>query len=226
MRRECWRWGIGSTASPTPSGSAIRSAGRARGGNLISANAGNGISTIFTTGDVIAGNIVGASFGLITDSSFKFRPLGNVGTGISIGSGSTNNTVGLPGAGNLVVANGDSGIDVLFGSDFNVISGNAVGTTLATGSSIGIGPPVNLGNAADGILLANVSANTIGGANQIDSQGNISLLGGNVVSSNGLAGILSWETMNFFPARQNKETSYSGTWSARERMARWPLATG
>ena len=44
-----------------------------------------------------------------------FRPLGNTGTGILIGSDSTNNTVGLPGAGNLVVANGEDGIDVSVG---------------------------------------------------------------------------------------------------------------
>ena len=77
------------------------------------------------------------------------------------------------------------GIDIAEEADFNAVSGNAVGTTLATGSSIGIGPPVNLGNASDGIFLEGVSGNTIGGVNTLDSQGQISILGGNVVSGNG-----------------------------------------
>ena len=100
---------------------------------------------------------------------------------------------GLAGAGNLVVANGDDGIQV-FGSDFNLISGNAVGTTLfTTGSEIGIGPPPNLGNDEDGILVGSSSANTIGGVNTLNSQGQISILGGNlggnVVSGNEQNGI-------------------------------------
>ena len=157
-------------------------------GNLISANQGSGILMILTTRNLIAGNIVGASFGLITDPSAMFRPLGNVGTGILIGSDSTNNTVGLPGAGNLVVANED-GIVVSDGSDSNLISGNAVGTTLFTGSEIGIGPPVDLGNKDDGIKVSSSSANTIGGANQLDSSGQFTVRGGNVVSGNKAVGI-------------------------------------
>ena len=53
-------------------------------GNLISANGisaggGNGIRMILTTGDLIAGNIVGASFGLITDFSANVPASGQRG---------------------------------------------------------------------------------------------------------------------------------------------------
>ncbi len=95
----------------------------------------------------------------------SIQPLGNAGDGILVTAGSTQNTIGgaSAGAGNLIVANQDNGIEISGFSDSNVISGNAIGTTLATGSGIGIGPPVNLGNATDGILVSNSSANTIGG---------------------------------------------------------------
>ena len=87
-------------------------------------------------------------------------------------------------------------------ADFNAVSGNAVGTTLASGSFIGIGPPVNLGNESNGIFLNDASANTIGGADQIDAKGNITLLGGNVVSSNGQAGIDVSGNDPFLPGNQ------------------------
>jgi hypothetical protein len=158
-------------------------------GNLISANLGQGISLYGASNDLIAGNIVGTTPGQITDSPFQFQRLGNGGDGIRVGDSSTHNIIGLPGAGNLVVANQNYGIEISPEADFNAVSGNAVGSTLATGSSIGIGPPVNLGNASDGIFLSDASGNTIGGADQINASGQISLMGGNVVSSNGQAGI-------------------------------------
>ena len=110
--------------------------------------------------------------------------------------------IGLPGAGNLVVANQNNGIEISPEADFNAVSGNAVGTTLASGSFIGIGPPVNLGNESNGIFLNDASANTIGGADQIDAKGNITLLGGNVVSSNGQAGIDVSGNDPFLPGNQ------------------------
>ena len=158
-------------------------------GNLVSANVAEGINISGASNNLVKGNIVGTSPGQITDPPFDFRPLGNRDNGIFVQRGSTNNTIGgtSAGAGNLVVANDNNGIDIA--GDSNVVSGNAVGTTLASGSSIGIGPPVNLGNSMDGIAVSNSSGNTIGGADQIGTEGNITLLGGNVVSGNGLAGI-------------------------------------
>jgi hypothetical protein len=163
-------------------------------GNLVSANGGpnggEGINLSFASDNLVEGNVVGTTFGQITDPPSKFQRLGNTASGIFISSGN-NNTIGgsITGSGNLVVANGNDGIEINSGSDFNVVSGNAVGTTLATGSSIGIGPPVNLGNASEGISVVNSSGNTIGGTDQLDAKGNITLRGGNVVSSNGQSGI-------------------------------------
>jgi hypothetical protein len=158
-------------------------------GNLISGNQDAGIILSGVTGDEIVGNTIGTSPGNITDSSFNFVPLGNTGDGILL-SGSTQNIIGLPGAGNLITANQNNGIEISGSSDFNVVSGNAIGTTLFAGSVIGIGPPVNLGNAADGIAVENSSGNTIGGVTLLDSTGHISSLVGNVVSGNVQSGIL------------------------------------
>ena len=70
-------------------------------GNLISANLGQGISLYGASGDLVAGNIVGTTAGQITDSPFKFQPLGNGGDGIRVSLGSTNNMIGLPGRATL-----------------------------------------------------------------------------------------------------------------------------
>ena len=158
-------------------------------GNLISGNAAQGIALITTSGDLIAGNTIGTTPGKITDSRYNFLPLGNLGAGISLTAGSTNNQIGVPGAGNLIAANQNNGIDISASSDFNSISGNAIGTTLFAGSEIIIGPPPNLGNFPSGIVVSNSSANTIGGLTLVDSQGKISQLGGNVVSGNAQSGI-------------------------------------
>jgi hypothetical protein len=158
-------------------------------GNLVSGNQGAGIILNSASGDEIVGNTIGTSPGKITDSTFNFLPIGNTGDGILL-SGSTDNVIGLPGAGNLIAANQNNGVEIFGSSDINVISGNAIGTTLVTGSGIGIGPPVNLGNAADGISVEGSSANTIGGLTVLDSTGHVSSLGGNVVSGNGQSGIL------------------------------------
>ena len=105
--------------------------------------------------------------GKINDSPFNFQPLGNTGDGILIQARSTQNTIGgaSAGAGNLLVSNQSNRIEIGGSSDSNVISGNAIGTTLSTGSGIGIGPPVNLGNAAMESSVSSSSANTIGGVN-------------------------------------------------------------
>ena len=160
----------------------------AGGGNLISANGGEGISLYGVSNDVIAGNLIGTTPGQIADPSSQFKPLGNSYDGIGLFTGDTSgskyNTIGLPGWGNLIVANGGYGINLSSGSADNLVSGNAVGTTLATGSSIGIGPPVNLGNASGGINLSQTSGNTIGGVNAV-SQGAFTQFAGNVSSGNG-----------------------------------------
>ena len=69
-------------------------------GNVISGNAGEGISLYSVSKDLIAGNNIGTSPGLITEASSAFIPLGNSGDGIGLftdsTTGSTNNTIGMP----------------------------------------------------------------------------------------------------------------------------------
>ncbi len=178
--------GIDGVTDNNDSGNTI--GGTAQGaGNVISGNAGEGISLYSVSNDLIAGNNIGTSPGPITDTSSQFLPLGNKGDGIGLFSdsttGSTDNTIGMPGAGNLVVANGNDGINIQQGSDNNLVSGNAVGTTLTPSASIGIGPPVNLGNAQEGIAVSGSSGNTIGGVN-IVSQGQFTQFAGNLSSGN------------------------------------------
>lgn len=159
-------------------------------GNVISGNGASGVALVTATADLIAGNIIGATPGEITDSRFTFQPLGNLGAGIMLTAGSTGNQVGVAGAGNLIAANQNNGIDISGASNFNTVSGNAVGVTLFAGTEIIIGPPPNLGNFPNGIQVSDSSGNTIGGADELDDQGKIRLLGGNVVSGNAQGGIL------------------------------------
>ena len=74
------------------------------------------MESVFTTtsGDEIAGNIIGTTPGKINDSPFSFQPLGNTGDGILITDGSTQNTIGgaSAGAGNLIVSNQGNGIEI------------------------------------------------------------------------------------------------------------------
>ena len=179
--------GIDGVTDNNDSGNTI--GGTAAGaGNVISGNGGEGISLYTVSGDLIAGNNIGTSPGSIADPSSAFVRIGNTGDGIGLFSdsttGSSNNTIGMPGVGNLVVANGGYGINICQASDSNLISGNAVGTTLASGSEIGISAPVNLSNGQSGIEVNSSSGNTVGGVNTV-SQGQFVQFGGNVSSGNG-----------------------------------------
>src|SRR5271157_3926700 len=104
----------GLTISGRGGGSTVR-------GLVINRFGGNGIQ-LNASGNVVAGNIVGTTSGPITDAPFKFQPLGNGGDGIVVGALSTRNIIGLPGAGNLVVANKNYGIEIRRGADFNTVS--------------------------------------------------------------------------------------------------------
>ena len=188
-------------------------------GNLISANLAHGISLTGASRDEVLGNHhrhdTRSDHGLPLQVPAAGQPgQRNPGyAGAPRTPSAAHRRGGQPGR-----RQQDSGI-ILSGADSNVVSGNAMGTTLATGSCIGIGPPVNLGNASDGIFLLNSSGNTIGGADQLDPQGNITLLGGNVVSSNGQAGISVLGNDSFLPGRAIRETSSSGTLWAPAPMA-------
>ena len=146
-------------------------------GNLISNNAGYGISIVNpgAKGNVVQGNSIGADFGSGGPTPLRnrsgFIPMGNQG-GVHI-SDAPGNLIGgtVPEAGNLIAASrggpdvfGEGiGVDIS-GPDAsgNFVQGNTIGPTLPQGS--GIGTNVNLGNAGDGVRITDASGNVIGGA--------------------------------------------------------------
>ncbi len=138
-------------------------------GNMISGNAGTGLvlSGSNATGNVVQGNLIG------TDPSGTLI-IGNAGSGVSLGSGAHDNTIGgtTASARNVISGNQGDGVSIQgTGTTGNVVEGNYIGTDL-TGE-------INLGNSANGV---NVSAtgNTIGGS---------SVGAGNVISGNSLRGV-------------------------------------
>jgi hypothetical protein len=141
-------------------------------GNVISDNAKNGVNIngAGTTGNTVAGNIIGADATGTVD-------LGNTLNGIQIGGGAKGNIIGgtTLDALNLISGNDKHGIALKNGGTTgNTIIGNAIGTDLAG--------TAGLGNARDGInLSAGAKQNTIGGTTAAE---------GNLISGNGRAGIV------------------------------------
>jgi titin len=134
-------------------------------GNLISGNDRAGIFLIdpLTTGNVIAGNLVG------TDATGAVG-LGNAEDGIDIWQGAYANTVG---PGNVIAGNGGDGIVLGVDVSGTAIFGNFIGTD-ATGMAA-------LGNVGSGIVLDWAPNNTIGGSTSGER---------NIISGNGGQGIL------------------------------------
>ena len=138
-------------------------------GNTIAGNVGNGLALANATTNLIANNLIGFANG---------RALGNSLSGV-FASGAASNTIGGVGIGNLIVANGQSGIQISNVSSNDLVVGNLIGT-----DSLGTG---GLGNSLSGIDVSNSSNITIGGK----VSGAVGVLGlGNVVSGNQGNGIL------------------------------------
>lgn len=135
-------------------------------GNVISGNLGSGIEIDFAHLTTVQGNYIG------TDNTGT-SSVGNVGGGILIRPGSTQNAIGgaASGARNLVSGNDMFGIQIESASD-NVVAGNYIGTD-ASGQ-------LPLPNASVGVALVDASNNTIGG---------LSAGEGNLISAN-LIGVL------------------------------------
>lgn len=133
--------------------------------NVISGNEGGGISIMAkgTTGNIIIGNYVGTDVSGTTD-------LGNASTGIITEVGASGNII----KGNVSSGNGECGIQSCdWGSDYNIIIGNLVGTD-ATGT-------VALGNDWAGVCVGGGAAfNRVGGV-EADEK--------NVISGNRDSGI-------------------------------------
>ncbi len=144
-------------------------------GNVISANGQFGIY-IAGGGVSVDGNMIG------TDLSGTL-PLGNASDGINIQT--ENNQIGgpMPGAGNVIAANGGNGVSIVVPvlndtGPGNVVQGNEIGTN-SSGAK-------DLGNVGDGVYIMGSSYfpgdQTIGGT---------ALGAGNVIAYNGGAGVLS-----------------------------------
>jgi titin len=121
-------------------------------GNVISANHAYGVAlNTGTTGNQILGNLIGTDpTGLVGR--------GNSSSGIFIGNGSHDNTIGDTASGdwNTISANGLDGIFLTGnGTTGNRVQGNFIGVA-ADGAT-------PLGNAANGVNIVAASGNTIGG---------------------------------------------------------------
>ena len=142
-------------------------------GNVVSGNAGNGISLHGSSGNVIAANRIG------TDASGK-HAIANGGNGILLTAGSTGNEIGgtrfvdsatgkannptgnkgtttpvfvVPPDGNLVSGNAKNGILINNDSQANTLNGNFVGTSADGDSAIA--------NAADGVRVVGSPGNAL-----------------------------------------------------------------
>lgn len=114
----------------------------------------------------VVGNFIG------TDSS-GMNSLKNGVDGVDLDQ-ATGDTIGgsAEGAGNVISGNAASGISFTAGASGNQVLGNLIGTNKLGKTS--------LSNAGDGVYLASVTGNTIGGTTNCDR---------NVISGNGLSGI-------------------------------------
>lgn len=166
----------GTTARPNAwNGIAILTASNLVGGalsgqgNLISGGTESGIYmfSMGARGNVVEGNWIGV------DATGSNR-LGNAQNGIAIADGQANRIGGIePGSGNVIAGNGQAGIYLINNARGNVIQGNCVGLA-AHGRTA-------LSNAWDGIIIAGGSDNVVGGTEPG---------AGNIISGNGLSGIL------------------------------------
>lgn len=121
------------------------------GGNVISANGGDGIDIAAGGGATIQGNKVGVD---ITGT----QPLGNAGDGVSIISSyglPSNNVVGgaVPGAGNVVAYNGARGVNVPFGQG-NQIERNEIFANAGPGLVTDINDTLSSYAALRGVSVA------------------------------------------------------------------------
>jgi hypothetical protein len=153
------------------------------------------------TGDIIQGNWIGTSIGGLTAPP----PADNNNIGIKIIDGASSNLIGgsssnvngiLSGAGNLISGNTKAGIlftgtnsttDTNVATEHdNIIEGNYIGTDVTGTAAIPNDPS---GTYTDDIdLLDDSINNTIGGASQLDGNGNLQGLG-NLISASGADGI-------------------------------------
>jgi autotransporter-associated beta strand protein len=182
--------------------------------NVISGNGWNGV--FIQSSDTIQNRVEGNYIG--TDASGS-RPLAsgnaNNGSGIMLGNGASNNTIGgtIAAARNIISGNGDG---VFIGGDGvtqNVVEGNYIGTN-AFGESMGWtdsnGNPIAANANCGVVIAAGASHNMIGGT----------IPGArNVISGNGANGVLIQDSGTV-------ENMVAGNYIGTDASGSRPLASG
>ena len=162
-------------------------------GNVISGNGYEGIALADagTSGNRIEGNTIG------TDASGA-AAVRNAYAGIALWNAASANAIGgtTAGAGNLVSANGGSGIYLGgAGTDGNTIQGNTIGLNRAGTSA--------LGNAAYGIEVASGAANTVIGGTSAAAR--------NLIGANAYHGVAIWASAGTLVQGNYCGTNAAGT---------------
>jgi PKD repeat protein len=140
--------------------------------NVIAGNSGDGIDLADSTGAVVTGNLIG----VVEAAPGSFRAVPNGGRGVRIRGGGQN-TIGKPGAGNVIAANGLSGIKIdSTRSTNNRIQANFIGVDPSGGIT-----GILLGNGGYGIDLTRAPGTLIGGLGAGE---------GNLIGNSALDGIL------------------------------------
>ncbi|HEV3339267.1 MAG TPA: PKD domain-containing protein, partial [Pirellulales bacterium] len=150
-----------------------------------------GVEIAGGSGNFVQGNYIGV------DASGS-HALGNGRSGIDIGS-SADNTVGgtATGAGNVISANGESGVYIQYAqSTGNLVEGNLIGTDASGTTALG-------GNSLAGVTIDGAPDNVVGGTTTAAR---------NVISGNSGPGVLIQDSQNTGAATGNLvEGNYIGT---------------
>jgi uncharacterized repeat protein (TIGR01451 family) len=142
-------------------------------GNLISGNAGAGISISGTTSDPGTNFVFGNDIGTIAGG---LAPLGNGQAGVLISGASQDQIGGSGAAGNVISGNTGPGIQLVSGASGTSIYNNVIG--------VGSDNATPVGNGSDGIQVVNSPNTQIGGV--LAGQGNvIGCNSGNGISASG-----------------------------------------
>ena len=129
--------------------------GDAGKGNVISGNLAYGISlsVMGTSMNTVKANLIGLN-------ATATAGIGNAFSGVALFNGARSNTIGAPGAGNMIAFNGTAGFyagvhvfdNTTFGNDFNansIFSNSQLGINLEGGSQNGFGVTANDSGDAD-----------------------------------------------------------------------------
>jgi hypothetical protein len=158
--------------------------------NLISGNMYDGVAITDggTTGNLVAGNLIGTDITGTAAYNANGKPLGNSYDGVYIASGAIANTIGGTTAGAINVISGNVYDGVLIidaGTSANVVEGDYIGTN-AAGSSAYDANGRSLGNGYEGVSIdSGATANTVGGT---------AAGAANVISGNQDDGVLIYST--------------------------------